>query len=64
MSRKITDEEIGKEIKKALDRLEIATDIIKSVDGYLDIPDDELTEGERWLKKRSGEFLGGIINES
>jgi len=32
MSRKITDEEIGKEIKKALDRLEIATDIIKSVD--------------------------------
>jgi hypothetical protein len=60
MSRKITDEEIGKEIKKALDRLEIATDIIKSVDGYLDIPDDELTEGERCLKKRSREFLGGI----
>ena len=58
MSRKITDEEIGKEIKKALDRLEIATDIIKSVDGYLDIPDDELTEGERCLKKRSREFLG------
>jgi len=60
MSRKITDEEIGKEIKKALDRLEIATDIIKSVDGYLDIPDDELTEGERCLKKRSREFLGEI----
>ena len=60
MSRKITDEEIGKEIKKALDRLEIATDIIKSVDGYLDIPEDELTEGERCLKKRSREFLGGI----
>ena len=58
MARKITDEEIGKEIKKALDRLEIATDIIKSVDGYLDIPDDELTEGERCLKKRSQEFLG------
>ena len=58
MSRKITDEEIGKEIKKALDRLEIATDIIKSVDEYLDIPDDELTEGERCLKKRSQEFLG------
>ena len=64
MARKITDEEIGKEIKKALDRLEIASDIIKSVDGYLDIPDDELTEGERCLKKRSREFLGGIINES
>ena len=60
MSRKITDEEIGKEIKKALDRLEIATDIIKSVDGYLDIPDDELTQGERCLKKRSREFLGEI----
>ena len=60
MSRKITDEEIGKEIKKALDRLEIATDIIKSVDEYLDIPDDELTEGERCLKKRSRKFLGGI----
>ena len=58
MSRKITDDEIGREIKKALDRLEIATDIIKAVDGYLDIPDDELTEGERCLKKRAREFLG------
>ena len=58
MSRKITDEEIVKEIKKALDRLEIATDIIKSVDGYLDIPEDELTEGERCLLRRSKEFLG------
>tara|TARA_R100000049_G_C1867513_1_gene28542 strand:+ start:185 stop:367 length:183 start_codon:yes stop_codon:yes gene_type:complete len=60
MARKMTDGEIGKEIKKAMDRLEIATDIIKSVDEYLDVPDDELTEGERCLKRRSKEFLGKI----
>ena len=58
MSRKITDKEIGKEIKKALDRLEVATEIIKSLNVYLDIPANELTEGERCLKKRSQEFLG------
>ncbi len=56
----MTDGEIGKEIKKAMNRLEIATDIIKSVDEYLDVPDDELTEGERCLKRRSKEFLGRI----
>ena len=61
--REMTDQEIGKAIEKALDRLEIATDIIKAVDEYLDIPEDELTEGERCLKKRSKEFLGGN-NES
>ena len=59
MAKKVP-EEIANELWKALNRLEIATDIIKSVDGYLDIPDDELTEGERCLKKRSREFLGGI----
>ena len=58
MSKKITDDEIGKEIKKALDRLEIGTDICKSLVDYLDIPEKELTEGERCLKKRSQEFLG------
>jgi hypothetical protein len=63
MAKKVP-EEIANELWKAVNRLEIATDIIKSVDGYLDIPDDELTEGERCLKKRSREFLGGIINES
>ena len=39
---------------------EIANELWKAVNGYLDIPDDELTEGERCLKKRSREFLGGI----
>ena len=63
MAKKIP-EEIANELWKAVNRLEIATDIIKAVDGYLDIPDNELTEGERCLKKRSREFLGGIINES
>ena len=59
MAKKIP-EEIANELWKAVNRLEIATDIIKAVNGYLDIPDDELTEGERCLKKRSREFLGGI----
>ena len=59
MAKKVP-EEIANELWKAVNRLEIATDIIKAVDGYLDIPDDELTEGERCLKKRSREFLGGI----
>ena len=62
MAKKIP-EEIANELWKAVNRLEIATDIIKAVDGYLDIPEDELTEGERCLKKRSKEFLGGN-NES
>ena len=59
MAKKVP-EEIANELWKAVNRLEIATDIIKAVDGYLDIPDNELTEGERCLKKRSREFLGGI----
>ena len=59
MAKKVP-EEIANELWKAVNRLEIATDIIKAVDGYLDIPDDELTEGQRCLKKRSREFLGGI----
>ena len=50
--------DIANELWKALNRLEIATDIIKAIVGYLDIPEDELTEGERCLKKRSKEFLG------
>ena len=58
MSRKITEDEICKEIKKALDRLEYATEIIKALNEYLDIPENELTEGERCLKIRSKEFLG------
>ena len=59
MSKKVP-EEIADELWKALNRLEYATEIIKSLDVYLDIPEDELTEGERCLKKRSQEFLGEI----
>ena len=55
MSRKITDDEIGKEIKKALDRLEIANDIIKSWVTYMN---SHLSPSEKILVKRSKEFLG------
>jgi len=55
MSRKITDDEIGKEIKKALDRLEIANDIIKSWVTYMN---SYLSPSEKILVKRSKEFLG------
>ena len=58
MSRKITDEEIGKEIKKALDRLEVATDIIKSHIDYCDVNEKELTESQRIYLNRCKEFLG------
>ena len=55
MARKITDNEIGKEIKKALDRLEIGTDIIKS---WVTYADSHLSPSEELLVKRSKEFLG------
>ena len=58
MSRKITDDEIGKEIKKALDRLEVATDIIKSHVDYSDINEEELTESQRIYLHRCKEFIG------
>ena len=58
MSRKITDDEIGKEIKKALDRLEVATDIIKSHVDYSDIYEEELTESQRIFLHRCKEFIG------
>ena len=58
MSRKITDDEIGKEIKKALDRLEIATDIIKSHVNYCDTNEEELTESQRIYLRRCKEFIG------
>ena len=58
MSRKITDDEIGKEIKKALDRLEVATDIIKSHVDYSDINEEELTESQRIFLHRCKEYIG------
>ena len=51
-------EEIANELWKAVNKLEIANDIIKALVGYYDIPEDELTEGERCLLKRSKEYLG------
>ena len=62
MAKKVPDE-IATELWKVLSKLEIANDIIKALVGYYDIPEDELTEGERCLLKRSKEFLGGY-NES
>ena len=50
--------DIANEIRRVCTRLEIANDIIKAIVGYLDIPEDELTEGERCLLVRSREFLG------
>ena len=58
MSRQITDDEIGREIKKALDKLEIGTDIIKSYVEYCDVNEKELTESERIYLHRCKEFLG------
>ena len=55
MSRKITDEEIGKEIKKALDRLEYATELLKM---WVEYMDSDLSEAEEILVNKSKEFLG------
>ena len=50
--------DIGNELRRVCNRLEIANDIVKSIVNYLDIPEEELTEGERCLLNRSKEFLG------
>ena len=55
MSRKITDDEIGKEIKKALDRLEYATELLKM---WIEYMDSDLSEAEEILVNKSKEFLG------
>ena len=57
MAQKIPDE-ITYELYKALNRLEIATDIIKSYLEYCDINEKELTESERIYLHRCKEFLG------
>ena len=57
MAKKVPDE-IATELWKVLSKLEIANDIIKALVGYLDLPENELTEGERCLLRRSKEFLG------
>ena len=55
MSRKITNDEIGKEIKKALDRLEYATELLKM---WIEYMDSDLSEAEEILVNKSKEFLG------
>ena len=55
MARKITDEEIGKEIKKALGRLEYATELLKM---WVEYMDSDLSEAEKILVNKSKEFLG------
>ena len=50
--------DIGNELRRVCNRLEIANDIIKSIVNYFDIPEEELTEGEECLLARAKEFLG------
>ena len=50
--------DISNEIYKAVNRLEISTEIIKSIVDYFDINEKELTPSERMLLRRSKEFLG------
>ena len=57
MAQKVPDE-IANELYKALNRLEIATDIIKSYVEYCDVNEKELTESERINLHRCKEFLG------
>ena len=55
MSRKITDDEIGREIRKALNRLEYATELLKM---WIEYMDSDLSEAEEILVSKSKEFLG------
>ena len=55
MARKITDDEIGKEIKKALKRLEYANELLKM---WVEYMDSDLSEAEEILVNKSKEFLG------
>tara|TARA_Y100000310_G_scaffold287934_1_gene313177 strand:+ start:220 stop:387 length:168 start_codon:yes stop_codon:yes gene_type:complete len=48
-------EEIANELWKALNKLEVATEIIKAWVGYMD---SDLSEAEVILVKKSKEFLG------
>ena len=55
MARKMTDNEIGKEIKKAIDRLEYSTELLKM---WVEYMDSDLSEAEEILVNKSKEFLG------
>jgi|TARA_R100000049_G_C1908378_1_gene56371 hypothetical protein len=54
MAQKVPDE-ITNELYKALNRLEIATDLLKAWVGYMN---SDLTDTEKILVKKSKEFLG------
>ena len=57
MAKKVP-EEIANELWKAVNRLEVADDIIKSYVDYCDVNEKELTESERIYLHRCKEFLG------
>ena len=59
MAKKIP-EELTNELWKAINRLEVATDIIKSHVDYCDINEKELTESQRIYLHRCKEFIGVI----
>ena len=50
--------DIANELRRACGRLEVSTDICKSLIDYFDVPERELTEGERCLLRRAKEFIG------
>ena len=50
--------DIGNELRRVCNRLEISTDICKSIVDYYDVSEKELTEGERCLLIRAKEFIG------
>ena len=60
MAKKVP-EEIANQLWLLTEKLEIANEIIKAVEGYYDVSDDELTEGERCLKRRAKAFNRGKI---
>ena len=57
MAQKVPND-IANELYKALTRLEVSTDIIKSYIDYCDVNEKELTESERLYLHRCKEFLG------
>ena len=57
MAKKVP-KEIANELWKAINKLEVADDIIKSYVDYCDVNEKELTESERIYLHRCKEFLG------
>ena len=57
MAQKVPND-IANELYKALTRLEVSTDIIRSYVNYSDVNEKDLTDSERLLLHRCKEFLG------